>query len=179
MSALLEGVDEGLALFHRYTAMQDETGPPEDAGQEVVQSRGDFPELREHEHFFTFLQDRLAEFSEALEFTAVLFLESFRTQELVGMIAELLAFHQRRKNQAATLDAFAVVQEVFELVQQISVENDLFFAQRREGLHFDFVRQIADDAGVGFQASEDVRANHLAQTAIACRIVVQMFWQSF
>ena len=76
--------------------MQDDAVTPKDAGQEVVQSRGDFPELREHEHFFAFLQDRLAEFPEALEFAAVLFLKSTRTQELVGMIAELLAFHQRR-----------------------------------------------------------------------------------
>jgi hypothetical protein len=46
---LLEGVDEGLALFHRHATVQDKTGPPEDASQEVVQSRGDFPELRKYE----------------------------------------------------------------------------------------------------------------------------------
>ena len=44
------------------------------------------------------------------------------------------------------------------------------FAQRSKGLHFDFVGQVADDAGVGFQASEDVGADHVPETAIARRV---------
>ena len=39
---------------------------------------GDFPKLREHAHFLTFLQDCLAEFPQALEFAAVLLFESPR-----------------------------------------------------------------------------------------------------
>ena len=88
--------------------MEDDAVASKDASQEGVQSRGDFLELRENEHFFPLLQDRLAEFSEALEFAAVLFIEGPCIQELVGMITDLLAFHQRGRDETSALHAFIV-----------------------------------------------------------------------
>ena len=79
------------------------------------------------------------------------------------MIADLLEAHEEGEHEAAALDALGGFELFGELVHAFFVEDGLAFSQRAPGGHFGFVRQIRDDAPVGFEAAQNEWAGQLLQ----------------
>ena len=74
--------------------MKDEPWPPEGRREQPIQGRNDLLELGEYEKLFLAARDGLADFPQALEFAAVVFVIDGVTQPLLRMIANLLEAHQ-------------------------------------------------------------------------------------
>lgn len=86
------------------------------------------------------MKNSFAKLSQTAELAAFLFIVPVGAQVLVGVVAELFEFHKGRKDQTLSLHAFCPPYRLPEFTDKLSVEEQLFSAQRRVGLHFDFFR---------------------------------------
>jgi hypothetical protein len=74
--------------------MESKAWTPECRCEQPPQGRNDLLELGEHEKLILAARNGLADFSQALEFAAVVFVIGAVTQPLRRMIANLLEAHQ-------------------------------------------------------------------------------------
>jgi len=102
----LEFRNDFLPPGNRRPAMKHHAFVLEDLLEECPQRFRHFLELGEDQHALALLQNGLAYFLQSCEFPAVLGIEYFLPQVLIGVIANLLEFHKRRQNKSAPLDAF-------------------------------------------------------------------------
>ena len=73
------------------------------------------------------------------------------------MIADLLELHQRRQDEPLPLHADGLLEIARRVVDDGAVERGLLPRQRAEDLHLVLLRQVRNDARIGFQPAEDER----------------------
>ena len=128
-SLLLELADQFLPLCDGRSAMQDEAGASEHAGEECRQRRGRLLELGEDQRLFLPGGDLLGDVAQARELAAVLFGPGAVAEPLRGMIADLLEPHEEGQHDAAALDALGSLELLGEILHRLLIERRLLAAQ--------------------------------------------------
>ena len=96
------------------------------------------------------------------------------SQEVRGVIADLLQLHERRKHKAATLHAVGVVDAVEHVVDDRIVELRLLRSERHVLPRLDEWRKIADDGWIGLQAAQHKRAHEILESIGLAAIFVSL-----
>ncbi len=146
-----------------------------DLFQEVMEGFCHFFELGENKDLLSFFIDGFADFTKSLKFAALFFFKSSGPEVLVRMIADLLELHQRRKDQALSLNPFCFLDGFSNVLNQLSIEKDLFSDKGGIDLHLHLFREVGDDRLVGLEAPQNVRVYDLAQSGIPRWILAQIF----
>ena len=163
----LELVDELLPSSDRRAPVQDQPGAAEYRREEPRQRLGHFPKLGEDQRLLLARRDLLADLPQPRELAALVGLEKPVAQQLAGVVAQLLEAHQVGQHQAAALHAVEVLEQPGHFLDQPGVQRGLPARQPAIRSYFRLVRQIGNDALVGFHAPEDVRLHQAAKRRVA------------
>ena len=77
--------------------------------------------LCEDQDLLSFFVDGTADFMKPLKLTTLFFFKPPGSQVLVGMIADLFEFHERRKDQAFSLDPICFLDGFSNILDQLSI----------------------------------------------------------
>ena len=138
--------------------MQDQPRLAKHGCQMARQRVGDLAVLGEHQDFFLFGGDFLAQFAQPMEFSAVGRCIRPVAKPLGGMIADLFEAGQKGEDDAPALDTFGLrgLQPFRQFVDGLLIERGLAAGQRAKSGDFSLLRQIADDPPVRFESTQDV-----------------------
>ncbi len=95
-------------------------------------------------------------------------------EELRRVVAHLLQLHQRGQHQPLALDAVRAFQRRFRLFGHRQVEGGLLLGQRAIDRHLLLLRQVGNDAAVGFQAAQQEGTGEAFQPCGRVGIVFQL-----